>query len=581
MLHLLSRQRTATLSRQSTKLLRQFLILSAHRTRTVHQLRTSRSRTRMNVLDALNQTARRFLHLIHALTSRTNLLTQRTHSISIKRRRVLLHLLNKLIHLTLQCRIVVVRTLQILRLQVIHNLLTSSNQCNQRALHRHRRTEQGAGHRTVRRTSLSGRVFRADNLTNRSRKILLAVRTCLRIRIQNSRQLNQITVHATATRTLLTMHNTTTAAMRNRHIGASRRITQHRVKSSNSTLQLRNQLRIISTRSLRKILLQALNIRLQTLHSLRQRFILSLQMLGSVLTQGRRRIIQALTHLSNLRTSASQRRINLVDRINSALQKRHLRRVLRGETVSNDSCTRQIRSKTRLHRNVEGRRTKILRLDLQHKRRGTTSHRRCRNSAPLNNSLTFIIGAHHTIRRRISSIRGRNNLSRRTRENSRSSNRERSTNRCGASTASTGCIIGDVLGLHRQVLDRNLNRDFAAVAVQIIQVSAATALSRILQAHTHRKVINDVLRLELHIARGARTILVIDVNVGRLNRRNLAVTTHLNIHVLQNISSVLYLAGTLRSNSTLIGRGAVIVRARGAGRENKCRRDTQNQREAE
>ena len=304
-------------------------------------------------------------------------------------------------------------------------------------------------------------------------------------------------------------------------------------------------------------------------------------MLGSVLTQGRRRIIQALTHLSNLRTSASQRRINLVDGINSALQKRHLRRILRGETVSNDSCTRQIRSKARLHRNIEGRRTKILCLNLQHKRRRTTSHRRCRNGAPLNNSLTFIIGAYHTIRRRISSIRGRNNLSRRTRENSRSSNRERSTNRCGASTASTGCIIGDVLGLHRQVLDRNLNRDFAAVAVQIIQVSAATALSRILQAHTHRKVINDVLRLELHIARGARTILVIDVNVGRLNRRNLAVTTHLNIHVLQNISSVLYLAGTLRSNSSLIGRGAVIVRARGAGRENKCRRDTQNQREAE
>ena len=57
MLHLLSRQRTATLSRQSTKLLRQFLILSAHRTRTVHQLCTSRSRTRMNVLNALNQTA--------------------------------------------------------------------------------------------------------------------------------------------------------------------------------------------------------------------------------------------------------------------------------------------------------------------------------------------------------------------------------------------------------------------------------------------------------------------------------------------------------------------------------------------
>ena len=89
------------------------------------------------------------------------------------------------------------------------------------------------------------------------------------------------------------------------------------------------------------------------------------------------------------------------------------------------------------------------------------------------------------------------------------------------------------------------------------------------------------VQFELHIARGARTILVIDVNVGRLNRRNLAVTTHLNIHVLQNISSVLYLAGTLRSNSTLIGRGTVIVRARGAGRENKCRRDTQNQREAE
>ena len=304
-------------------------------------------------------------------------------------------------------------------------------------------------------------------------------------------------------------------------------------------------------------------------------------MFGSVLTQGRRRIIQALTHLSNLRTSASQRRINLVDRINSALQERHLRRILRGETISNDSRTRQIRSKTRLHRNVEGRRTKILCLNLQHKRRGTTSHRRRGNSTPLNNSLTFIIGAHHTIRRRISSIRGRNNLSRRTRENSRSSNRERSTNRSRASTASTGCIIGDVLGLHRQVLDRNLNRDFAAVAVQIIQVSAATALSRILQAHTYRKVINDVLRLELHIARGARTILVIDVNVGRLNRRNLAVTTHLNIHVLQNISSVLHLAGTLRSNSTLIGRGTVIVRARGAGRENKCRRDTQNQREAE
>ena len=167
----------------------------------------------MNVLDALNQTTRRFLHLIHTLTSRTNLLTQRTHSISIKRRRVLLHLLNKLIHLTLQRRIVVVCTLQVLRLQVIHNLLTGSNQCNQGALHRHRRTEQGAGHRTVRRTSLSGRVFRADNLTNRSRKILLAIRTCLRIRIQNSRQLNQITVHATATRALLTMHNTTTAAM--------------------------------------------------------------------------------------------------------------------------------------------------------------------------------------------------------------------------------------------------------------------------------------------------------------------------------------------------------------------------------
>ena len=237
-------------------------------------------------------------------------------------------------------------------------------------------------------------------------------------------------------------------------------------------------------------------------------------MLGSVLTQGRRRIIQALTHLSNLRTSTSQRRINLVDRINSALQKRHLRRILRGETVSNDSCARQIRSKTRLHRNVKGRRTKILRLDLQHKRRGTTSHRRRGNSTPLNNSLTFIIGAHHTIRRRISSIRGCNNLSRRTRKNSRSSNRERSTNRRRASTASTGRIIGDVLGLHGQVLNRNLNRDFAAVTIQIIQVSAATALSRILQAHTYRKVIDNVFGFELHIARGARTILVINVNVG-------------------------------------------------------------------
>ena len=95
----------------------------------------------MNVLDALNQTARRFLHLIHTLTSRTNLLTQRTHSISIKRRRILLHLLNKLIHLTLQRRIVGVRTLQILRLQMIHNLLAGSNQRNQGALHRHRRTK--------------------------------------------------------------------------------------------------------------------------------------------------------------------------------------------------------------------------------------------------------------------------------------------------------------------------------------------------------------------------------------------------------------------------------------------------------
>ena len=464
---------------------------------------------------------------------------------------------------------------------MIHNLLTGSNQCNQRALHRHRRTEQGAGHRTVRRTSLSGRVFRADNLTNRSRKILLAVRTCLRIRIQNSRQLSQITVHATAIRALLTMHNTTTAAMRNRHIGARRRITQHRVKSGNSTLQLRNQLRIISPRSLRKILLQALNIRLQTLHSLRQRFILSLQMLSSVLTQSRRRIIQALTHLSNLRTSASQRRINLVDGINSALQKRHLRRILRSETISNDSRTRQIRSKTRLHRNIEGRRTKILRLNLQHKRRRTSSHRRRRNSAPLNNSLALLISAHHTISRRISCIRGRNNLSRRTRKNSRSSNRERSANRCRASAASAGRIVGDVLSLHRQVLNRNLNRDFATVTIQIIQVSAATALSRILQAHTHRKVIDDVLRLELNIARGARTVLVINVNVGRLNRRDIAVTAHLNIHVLQNISSVLHLTGALRSNSALIRRGAVIVRARGARRENKCRRDTQNQREAE
>ena len=424
-------------------------------------------------------------------------------------------------------------------------------------------------------------MLRANNLTNRSRKILLAIRTCLRIRVQDRRELNQITVHATATCILLTMHNTTTITMRNGHIGACRRITQHRVKSSNCMLQLRNQLRIISTRSLRKILLQALNIRLQTLHSLRQRFILSLQMLGSVLTQGRRRIIQALTHLSNLRTGASQRRINLVDRINSALQKRHLRRILRGETVSNDSRTRQIRSKTRLHRNIEGRRTKILRLDLQHKRRRTTSHRRRRNSTPLNNSLTFIIGAHHTIRRRISSIRGRNNLSRRTRKNSRSGNRERSTNRCRASTASTGCVIGDVLGLHRQVLNRNLNRDFATIAVQIIQVSAATALSRILQAHTHGKVINDVLGLELHIARGARAVLVINVNVGRLNRRDIAVTAHLNIHVLQNISSVLHLVGALGSDSALIGRGAIVVRARGTRRENQCRSDTQNQRESE
>ena len=304
-------------------------------------------------------------------------------------------------------------------------------------------------------------------------------------------------------------------------------------------------------------------------------------MLGSVLTQSRRRIIQALTHLSNLRTSASQRRINLVDGINSALQKRHLRRILRSETISNDSRTRQIRSKTRLHRNIEGRGAKILRLNLQHKRRRTTSHRRRRNSSPLDNSLTFIIGAHHTISRRISSVRGRNNLSRRTRKNSRSSNREWSANRCRASAASAGRIVGDVLSLHRQVLNRNLNRDFAAVTIQIIQVSAATALSRILQAHTHRKVINDVLRLELHIARGARTILVIDVNVGRLNRRNLAITTHLNIHVLQNISSVLYLTGALRSNSTLIGGRVVIVATRGAGRENKRRRDTQNQREAE
>ena len=34
---------------------------------------------------------------------------------------------------------------------------------------------------------------------------------------------------------------------------------------------------------------------------------------------------------------------------------------------------------------------------------------------------------------------------------------------------------------------------------------------------------------------------------------DLTVTAHLNIHVLQNISSVLYLTGALRSNSTLIG----------------------------
>ena len=95
----------------------------------------------MNVLDALNQTTRRFLQLVHTLTSHADLLSQSAHSISVKRGRVLLHLLNNLIHLTLQRGIVGVRTLQILRLQMIHNLLTSSNQRNQRALHRHRRTE--------------------------------------------------------------------------------------------------------------------------------------------------------------------------------------------------------------------------------------------------------------------------------------------------------------------------------------------------------------------------------------------------------------------------------------------------------
>ena len=197
----------------------------------------------------------------------------------------------------------------------------------------------------------------------------------------------------------------------------------------------------------------------------------------------------------------------------------------------------------------------------------------------MNNSLTFIIGAHHAIRRRISSVRGRNNLGRRARKNGRSSDGERSTNRCGASTAGTGCIIGDVLSLHRQVFDRNLNGDFAAVTVQIIQVSAATALARILQAHTHGKVIDDVLGLELNVARGARAVLVINVNVGRLNRRDIAVTAHLNIHVLQNISSVLHLTGALGSD--LIGRGAIVVRARGTRRENQCRSDTQNQRESE
>ena len=160
------------------------------------------------------------------------------------------------------------------------------------------------------------------------------------------------------------IHRAGVAAGVNLHGRVHGGVPQCRVEGAHGALQLGYQLRIIGLSGFGKISFQITDLIAELLHAFGELLVTAFKVFGGAITQRTSSGIQVFAQLINLVTSREQGAVHIRNNLHGALQQRHLVLVVLIEPVSEHVFTGQRVSKPRLHRDIEVRNLKVLRIHL-------------------------------------------------------------------------------------------------------------------------------------------------------------------------------------------------------------------------
>ena len=197
--YFLLRELAAVFYRKLAEFVSDIFVLLVYRVRVSAHVVARRHGLAVQAVERLSELIRGFLELIYRPAARLERFRDVTVLLVVSNgflAFITLQVLRQVVYLAAQGTVVLVGTLEVLRLQLVHKLLTISDEANQACLRGDRSTVQGAGDRRTITADLRAGVVRPDGLAQRVREGMLAVAAGIGIVVENLGKLHEVAVYA-------------------------------------------------------------------------------------------------------------------------------------------------------------------------------------------------------------------------------------------------------------------------------------------------------------------------------------------------------------------------------------------------
>ena len=197
--YFLLRELAAVFYRKLAEFVSDIFVLLVYRVRVSAHVVARRHGLAVQAVERLGELIRGFLELIYRPAARLERFRDVTVLLVVSNgflAFIALQVLRQVVYLAAQGTIVLVGTLEVLGLQLVHKLLTISDETNQACLRGDRSTVQGAGDRRPVTADLRAGVVRPDGLAQRVREGTLAVAAGIGIVVENLGKLHEVAVYA-------------------------------------------------------------------------------------------------------------------------------------------------------------------------------------------------------------------------------------------------------------------------------------------------------------------------------------------------------------------------------------------------